>query len=135
MSRRCTGSARRILASSVYGSRTLPATASSKAPKSSRSSNNCIVRLLERCLGDLARESHGETDHAAQDSGRQKTVREQQQARVPSHRMPSEWSSLVECARERPRESFGWTCQAYHSAASAIDLGVERGIWPAQVAM
>src|SRR4030095_650150 len=45
MSRRCTGDVRRARASSVYGSRTSPATASSKLPKSSRSSNSCNCGL------------------------------------------------------------------------------------------
>src|SRR5687767_15570116 len=45
-SSRCTGPLRRTSASPVYGSRTSPETASSKLPKSSRSSNSCNLRIL-----------------------------------------------------------------------------------------
>src|SRR5262245_37594410 len=43
VSSRCTACMRRITASPVYGSRTSPETASSKLPKSSRSSNSCTL--------------------------------------------------------------------------------------------
>ena len=43
ISSRCTGSSRRSRASSVYGSRTSPEIASSKDPKSSRSSKSCSM--------------------------------------------------------------------------------------------